>query len=147
MNEVSFRERNVHCVVVSFPGTKVHGNETSIIHFMHGVLRFAYTFFASERGTAFRRRHRRHGCQAGVRWLWVMKTAAVPMNTLSGHLLALYMMLCDVMLPQTMTATLTVHRCCQSRGRLYGDRLGGRNVPGMHGVRWIGWAELIWQIC
>ena len=22
---------NVHCVVVSFPGTKVHGNETSII--------------------------------------------------------------------------------------------------------------------
>ena len=24
-----FRERNVHCVVVSFPGTKVHGKETS----------------------------------------------------------------------------------------------------------------------
>ena len=42
----------------------MNGNETSIIHFMHGVLRFAYTFFASERGTGFRRRHRRLGCQS-----------------------------------------------------------------------------------
>jgi len=51
------RERNVDYVVVSFPGTKVHGNETTLVNSVPGV--YGDLFLA----TSLHRRRKGPGAQ------------------------------------------------------------------------------------